>query len=144
MRLQATISMLLDERSSSAGLDSWLGSAEETANSLKDVNEDGVIAVYSRSVGEQTLHRWIPYFAGARVYHIRDDDLVHLVYLEKDGDSMAKRQELVRRHVENQSVEACRQLEADGVTHVWMTPNANFSAGQARSAQEHSVESLTC
>jgi hypothetical protein len=124
--------------------DLWLLEAQKTAGSDSLLPETETLGVYSTSPAEETLVRWIPYFAKRQIYNFRSEDFIQNIYLGETTMEMQQRERAVRDYVETRSRASCEKLSHDGVTQIWLTPNFTLSSGPDIPTPIHSLISIEC
>lgn len=122
----------------------WLASARDASKTIPDRTRHGYVAVYSQGRAEVTLARWVAEIVQMRNYYVQTDDLVHPIYRPIGAATMESREKAVRNYVESRDVRACRQLEGDGVSLVWITPGLDDANADGESNLEHRWVSVKC
>jgi hypothetical protein len=124
--------------------DQWLFGAQELISTSPFLPDTKTVAIYSISDAEETLVRWIPFFAEKPIYNFRSDDFIQNIFLKPTPDEMEIREKTVREYVETRSNPACRRLEADGVRQIWLTPNFIFNEEANIPQPVHALMDVDC
>lgn len=144
LRGHSVASALQDRAEISLVRDAWLSEAKSIIDSEQFSAGNKQVAIYSTSIGEQSIVRWIPYLVGKNPYYLRNDDLLHLVYVSKDQVQMLVRETNVRMYVEEGSAEGCAALRNDGILQIWITPNVDFAGPHNSSSLKHAIVDVEC
>jgi hypothetical protein len=124
--------------------DLWIQGAQELIDSGSLDPNNRALAIYSTSLGEQTLTRWIPMLAKERAYLIRSDDLVKNVFFSDQRNLMNEREAHIRQYVETGSISSCTALRNDGILQIWLTPNIDFNRESGAPNPSHRLIGVQC
>jgi hypothetical protein len=144
LRVTAAIKETQGRAEVSQQRDLWLRNASEIIGAGRLKTSNSSIAIYSTSVGEETLVRWIPYLANKQAYFLRNEDLIRYIYVSTDSSEMLDRELDVKRFIEEGSLPSCLVLQGAGISQVWVTPNATFDGSRGSEAFEHDLVDVDC